>query len=413
MLMGMRGDAHETPSILRSSDFGAFEPELKRAFRSAFHFDWDITEDSPDEHQRRKAFARFIHAARVTPDVEPTRGLELLRKCYALQLEILRYLGPDEVLRDEFAGIGADISNVGEQIAKLPRTGWTVNIAEGATPSCGSMEELSHAWRALEDGTLGRLYATQLTAPSDEISRLSILAAETRIDVDAVRLALSRMTLRGKNTVTSSERGGAVIALASLLEELSRKLAAFSQKCVAPPDNETTFHDYLERVAEALPVQTTYGMVPRDVAHWTEVPDSALIMPRKFADRRAAILQWLCTSDPDFFPLLPSKARRDHRAPATKGGAQNPNWVLPGLAAALVLLELVDREPDARQLEGKDLFELIVKQVDAWIRKQAATGFFFVDADASEPTVPGRRPHSAKNLPLVPRYPTRAAEDRK
>jgi hypothetical protein len=220
------------------------------------------------------------------------------------------------------------------------------------------------------------------------------------------------MRLTGKNTVASSERAGVVIALASLLEHLSQKLAAFCKKCVPPPEDETTFYEYLERVEEALRVQTTYGMVPGNVAYWTEVPESALIMERKFSDRRAAVLQSLCTSDPDFFPLLPSTARRDHRAPATRGGAKNANWVRSGLTAALVLLELVEREPDARQVKGKDLFELITKQVDGWIRKQAATGFFFVDADAGEATVPGRRPRALSNLQLVPRYATSSADDR-
>lgn len=81
-----------------------------------------------------------------------------------------------------------------------------------------------------------------------------------------------------------------------------------------------------------------------------------------------------------------------------------PNWVLRGITEALVLLDLVDRPLDKRRGDGKGLFETTVKQVDSWIRNEAASGFFFVDADASEPSVPGARPRSSVSVPLNARY---------
>ena len=396
-----------TPAILRASDFGDFEPELKRAFRKTFHFEWDAevdAPDAPDSHRRREAFARFVHAARTRPEAQPSKGQELTRQCYELNLRISEFLRPDDVLRDELTRIGADLSGVGEQIAKLPRSGWTVSLEPGDVPPCHSADELQRTWRIIEKQLHERTYETYLSAPAEEISRLRKHASRARAQVDLTRRATTKVTLDAKHDITASERAGMLSALGTALKEISEKLQKFCDKCVAPPAHEAVFYQYLERVSRALPVQTNYGQIPMNERCWTEVPASALIMPRELHERRAAVLQGLCASDPAFFPLLPSAVRRDHRGPAVRGGKNNPNWVLRGITAALVLLELVDRPLDKRKGDGKWLFETTVKQVDSWIRDEAASGFFFVDADATEPRVPGERPRSLVGLPLIASY---------
>jgi len=393
-----------TTSILRASDFGDFEPELKRAFRKAFHFEWDAEVDMPDAHGHRKAFARFIDAARPPPEAQPSRGLELMRQCYELDLRISQFLRPDDVLRDELTRIGADLSSVGEQIAKLPRSGWTVSLEPSDVPPFRSADELQRAWRIIETQLLERTYETYLSLPADEISRLRKLASHTRVQVDLTMRAMTNVTLDAKHDITASERAEMISALGTSLKDVSETLATFCDLCVAPPAHEAAFYQYLERVSRALPVQTNYGTIPNNERCWTEVPASALIMHRELYERRAAVLQGLCASDPAFFPLLPSTVRRDHRGPAIRGGKNNPNWVLRGITAALVLLELVDRPLDKRKGDGKWLFETTFKQVDVWIRDEAASGFFFVDADASEPRAPGERPRSLVGVPLIARY---------
>jgi hypothetical protein len=401
-----------TLSILRASDFGDFEPELKRAFRKAFHFEWDAEVDAPDAQARREAFARFINAARPPPDAQPTKGLELMRQCYELDLRISDFLRPDDALRDELTGkIGADLSSVGEQIAQLPRSGWTVSLEPSDVPAFRSADELQRAWRIIEKQLLERTYEKYLSTPADEIARLRKVASRARAQVDLTRRAMTKVTLDAKNDITASERAEMISALGTSLEDVSEKLAKFCGNCVAPPAHDAMFYQYLERVSRALPVQTNYGTIPSNQRCWTEVPGGALIMHRELRERRAAVLQGLCASDPAFFPLLPSTVRRDHRGPAIRGGKNNPNWVLRGITAALVLLELVDRPLDKRNGNGRELFETIVNQVTSWIRSEAASGFFFVDADASEPRVPGERPRSLVGVPLIARYTMSSADE--
>jgi hypothetical protein len=393
-----------TPCILRASDFGDFEPELREAFRDAFHFDWDAEVDSPDAQRRRKAFERFIKAARTPPEVQPSGGLELMRQCYELDLRICQFLRPDEVLRNKLTEIGANLSSVGEQIARLPRSEWIVSLEPSDAPPCQSADELQRGWTLIEKQLLERAYETQLSPPADEISRLRELGSRARVQVDLIARALTKVTLDAKIDITASERAEMISTLRTSIEEISEKLAEFCDKCVAPPAHEAPFYQYLERVSRALPVRTNYGTIPIDERCWTEVPASALVMHREFRERRAAVLQGLCASDPEFFPLLPSTVRRDHCEPAIRGGKNNPNWALRGITAALVLLELVDRPLDKRKGDGRGLFETTGKQVGSWIRNEAASGFFFVDADATEPSVPGERPRSSVSLPLIARY---------
>jgi hypothetical protein len=129
-----------------------------------------------------------------------------------------------------------------------------------------------------------------------------------------------------------------------------------------------------------------------------EVPLAALHEYRELPERRAAVLEWLCTYDPRFYPLLPSSARRDHLVPAISGGRGRNNWVLRGLTAALVLLELVEATGSEKR-SGKALFKATVKRVERWIADRAATGHFYVDAADGE-----RAPAKSRSMPLVARH---------
>lgn len=392
------------PRILKPSDFGEFELELKRAFKDAFHFAWDAGDESPEERERRKRFSLVIKAARVEPDAEPAMGLELMRECYALHTKISAYLRPDDALRDDLARIAAALASVGEKIASLP-CGANAKTEHG----CPSVPGLRRGWTRVEHDLRLGLGEFAAGPAADEIARLRSVARRTSGQVSIVWAVAKELTLGG-NVVTARERAEDLAAIAESLQEISLKLDAFCEKCTPPADDEGKFQAYFERLEESIPSQAAFEVIHGALTLCTEVPPGALVIQRELPARRGAILQWLCTRDPEFFPLLPSAARRDHGAPATTGGADRRNWVLRGITAALVLLELVDA--GAPQSSGKDLFKSTMKRVDGWVRAQTATGGFYVDATTAPEaftTTQGdaRIRRVGLGAPLEARYQTR------
>jgi len=92
--------------------------------------------------------------------------------------------------------------------------------------------------------------------------------------------------------------------------------------------------------------------------------------------------------------------RRDHVPPSIVGGRGRSNWVLHGLAAALILLGLVDKNQDPESRNGKALFKATVKRVERWIADAAAAGHFYV-----KPACPDRPASMRSGLPLNGRRP--------
>jgi hypothetical protein len=72
------------------------------------------------------------------------------------------------------------------------------------------------------------------------------------------------------------------------------------------------------------------------------------------------------------------------------------------VAAALVLLELVEESDSSPAQSERALFNATVKRVERWIADRAKTGFFFVDS-----MVEGQAPERSLSGPIVDRYMTR------
>ncbi len=390
------------PRTLKSADFGAFEPDLKRAFKEAFHFAWNLSEESPEELERRRKFSKIITTARSVPDAEPTAGVALMRECYALHLKICTYLNPDDFLRDELAAISASISRTGKKIARLP-----IPAKKSSQRKSVSVLELRSAWTVLE--TQLRAVDEDYVAGSvpEELARLRDAAARVDAQVTTIRALLKDLSVGSENEVIAAEQATEVRAIAAAAAQISRELRAFGDKCVPPAGDSAEFRAYFERVEQSLPVQSSPEGNQGVLKHRTEVPWDALAIPRDLPERRGAVLETLCTWDPEFFPLLPGAVRRDHRAPATAGGRGRVNWVLNGIAAALVLLELVDVAPIDPKASGKDLFKSTIKRVERWIDTETTSGRFYVDATPEQETRARRR--SGRSKPLQARFPIKPA----
>ena len=265
------------------------------------------------------------------------------------------------------------------------------------------MLELRRAWTLLENQLRAVNEDYVAESVTKELTRLSDAASSAEVHVANVRALLKALTIAGKNEVVAAEQAKEVRAIAAAVTQVSRELKRFSEKCKPPTNDDAELRAYFERLAQAIPAQSTYEGDHGKLRHRTEVPWSFLTIPRDLPERRAAVLQALCTWDAEFFPLLPGAVRRDRRAPATSGGRGRHNWVLNGITAALVLLELVDAVPVAPKTTGKDLFKATIKRVERWIDTETSSGGFHVDA-TSQPSTRTRRPYSISR-PLQARYP--------
>ncbi|HKY36581.1 MAG TPA: hypothetical protein VJN18_11615 [Polyangiaceae bacterium] len=386
------------PRFLRSADFGAFEPELKRTFKEGFGFTWDGGSESPEEAERRARFSKIVGAARPQPDAPPSAGLELLRQCYALHRKILTYLNPEDDLRDQLSSLAAAVSKVGKKVTRLPTP--TQKNSQHGSPS---VLELRHAWVVLEDGLGAAIWGSSGGSVADELARLREVASQANAQLANIGALLKNLSVGGQNEVVASERAKEVRAIAASVQRLSQELQAFCIKCVPAADDQPEVRAYLERVAQAVPAQCWYESNDGVLTLRTEVPWAALTIHRDLAERRGAILESLCTWDPEFFPLLPGALRRDHGTPAATGGKGKKNWVLNGITAALVLLELVEAAPVHPKTGGKDLFEATTKRVERWIDGLTKSGGFFVEA-TTPPDAQDRRRHG-HDRPLQARYP--------
>lgn len=237
------------PRTLRTADFGAFEPELRRAFNDAFHFAWDAGEDSPEEHERRLRFGAIVTAARSMPDPEPTAGVALMRDCYALYLKICAYLNPDDFLRDQLATITASISRIGKKLARLPDP--AVKKPQRESPS---VLELRSAWTVLENQlrAVDEGYAADSVA--EELARLRDAASCAEAQTTNVRALLKELSIAGQNEVVAAEQAKEVRTIAAAVAQVSRELKTFSAKCTPPADDDAKFRAYFERLAQTIPV---------------------------------------------------------------------------------------------------------------------------------------------------------------
>ena len=382
--------------ILKSADFGVFEPELKRAFQAAFHFGWDVGKESPEEQERRRRFSVISRAARSLPDPEPTAGLVLMRECFALHLKICAYLNPEDALHGQLATIAATISKVGKRIARLP-----VRPKKSSRRGSPSVLALRSDWGALEDGLRAANEDYSAGTVAEELARLRDAASRANAQLANIGALLKELSVGGKNQVVAAEQAVEVKAIAASVAQISLELKAFRQKCAPPVDDEAKFRAYFERLAQSIPVQSWYEGSDGVAKLCTEVPWGALPLHRDLPERRGAVLESLCTWDTEFFSLLPGAVRRGHGAPATTGGRGKHNWVLNGITAALVLLELVDAVPVVPKASGKGLFKATIKRVERWIDGQTSSGGFYVEATAQ----PGTRAGHRHGRPLQSRYP--------
>ena len=387
--------------ILGPSDFGEFEPELEQAFREGFRFSWHADRRSEEEQALWKRFSPAIQAAHRKPDTEPEKAISLMRECYELSLKLCAYLSPNDLRRGELSKIVGHICRVGDKVVGLLDERRRRHPPENLqrTPS-RSMEVLSQ-WTHFEDSIRTAEDTFWPGSVRDELERFRIIALRAGEQLAQIRAELDGLVLRRANEIVTKERAKELKKVSGALFEVQAEIAAFAGRCAPPSGGEARFHPYFERLLEAFPVQASDE---RGAIRVSEVPESALYLARSFDDRRAAILQWLCVQYREFHPLLPGASRRDHLAPATAGGRGQRNTALRALAAALVLLELVEVEVDAVPQKGKVLFDLTVKRVREWISEQAETGFFFVDTTArSSVDAPRRRTGSGTFLEL--RYP--------
>ena len=349
---GKAGDA--SPTVLSAASFGGFESNLKLAFQDAFDFSWDPLVDSPQEAERRRAFAPILAAAHAEP-AGPARALELMRDCYELSMRLAKFTHPHEFLRDEFAEIMATVAHVGEDIRRLlsasPEPQSNTNLHAGSV----TLREVSDRWSAVVDWLRAEEANAMPNPLATEMTRIRDVAEQAIAYVEPVRQKLAALSLGGQNPVTSAERDAGLKNIGAETDQLCRRLEAFSGKCISPAAEEAAFSPYFERVTEALSIQCTFEPVIGNPAafHVTEVPEAALVLQRSLAERRRGILQWLCTRDPRFYALLPSAVRRDREAPAMQGGKGKRNVALHGISAALVLLGLVDEVPNTREPNGQ------------------------------------------------------------
>src|ERR1700753_4249771 len=102
--------------ILRPSDFGAFETELEKRFELAFGFAWTLTEDSPEQAQRRKEFKPLLAAAQEPRSSESPRALALMRDCYDLQRKLDAFVSRADALADEAAGLTSRAFAIGGRL---------------------------------------------------------------------------------------------------------------------------------------------------------------------------------------------------------------------------------------------------------------------------------------------------------
>ena len=404
---GLTREGRRAPqTILRSTAFGQFEPEVKLAFQNAFGFPWDAGEDSPEEADKRRAFQPAIQAVRSEP-TGPPRALELMKECYDLAYKLAVYVSPQDTLRDELMKIIATIAHVGEQIRRLPQVPSGPesdgNLQAASTP----LVEVRDRWSRIEAWLRAEEQTAMPNPIAIEMERFRGIAAHTIEQVKGARAELAGLTLGGRNQIVASKRAEDLNRIGVSMDQICETLTAFSEKCRAPTAEEAAFYPYFERLADALGVQHEHEIVAGKLTRRSEVPTAALIVPRDLAERRRAVLQWICTRDPQVYALLPSAARRDHGAPAIEGGRGRRNLVLHGISAALVLLGLVDEAPTTGVPDGKALFAKTVKRVDRWIREEGRRGGFFVDPTPVPHIHPGgsiSRRHFSVTVPLIARH---------
>jgi len=388
--------------ILKPSDFGEFEPELEKAFREGFRFSWHADQRSEEEQRLWRSFSPAINAARRKPDTEPKHAIALMKECYELSLKLCSYVWPNDLRRDELSKIFGRICRAGDKVVGLldekRRRPAPENLHDKASRS---MEVLSR-WRLFEDSVRA---AEDTFWPGssvrDELERFRIIALRAGEQLAEIRAELDGLVLSRANEVVAKERAKALKTLSLELADIHAEMIAFTGQCTQPSEDEAKFHPYFERLVEALPVQ---AFDQAGALRVSEVPESSLFLHRSFDDRRAAVLEWLCVKYSEFHPSLPGVARRDHFAPATTGGRGRRNTALRALAAALVLLGLVDIEDGVLASKGRLLFGRTVKRVDGWISDQARNGRFFVDSTARSPSDPLRR-RTGSGTVLELRYP--------
>ena len=339
---------NEPARILTSASFGAFETELKLSFKRAFQFSWDPVEESEDEAQRRRAFLPAVRAAHLAP-AGPEKALELMKDCYDLSFRLGVYLRPDDLQRDELMRITALIEQVGNDFTRLLGPSTSSKSKNNLRSESPGATEVLDRWLRIEHGLQTEAASAMPNPVATEMARLRDVGLRTIEQVKAARTALGRLALGGRNPIATAQRVKDLKHIGASMDQISLELATFSEKCTAPTDEETKFNAYFERLMEALQVQISDQRFGHS---WSEVPESALVMPRDLPARRGAVLRWICTRDPDFYPLLPSAARRDHGAPALVGGKGRVNVVLRGVTAALVLLKLVEETPRSTLSEG-------------------------------------------------------------
>ena len=390
-------------TVLRSTAFGRFEPKLKLAFQNAFGFPWDAGEDSPEEADKRRAFQPAIQAVRSEP-AGPPRALELMKECYDLAYKLAVYVSPHDTLRDELMMIMATIAHVGEQIRRLPKVPSGPESDGNPHAASTTLVEVRDRWSRIESWLRAEEQTAMPNPIAIEMERLHGIAARTIEQVKSARAELAGLTLGGRNQIVASKRAEDLNRVGVAMDEICRILTSFSEKCRAPTAEEVAFYPYFERVADAFGVQYEHEIVAGKLTSRSEVPAGALIVPRDLAERRRAVLQWICTRDPQVYALLPSAARRDQGAPAIEGGRGRRNLVLHGVSAALVLLGLVDEARTTAEPDGKALFAKTVKRVDKWIREEGRRGGFFVDPTPAPHIHPDgsiSRRHFSVSVPLI------------
>jgi hypothetical protein len=328
-----------------------------------------------------------------------------MSECAELGKKLAAYVRPDDQLRDELNSIIAEIFRVGRKLPALVSPPRKAAQSENLQNPKGTPVEVLGKWLAFEQRLASAAESHLIANVSEEIAYLRAQATGAIEALSVLRAELDSITLGG-NEVTARERATKFHALSASLAEMSTKLDAFRVKCVPPTEAETQFNEHFERIYQALFVRLKYVRVNESLVLVHEVPDSALFVPRTLAERRGAILQWLCVHYDQLHPLLPADVRRDRAGSATSGGRGHVNMALRGLAAALVLLELVDVPDGEPTIQGKKLFEKTVKRVDQWIREEAKSGAFFVDSgsDADEAHRPFRQ-RAGSGKPLEFLYP--------
>ena len=385
-------------SPLSPADFGVFEPRLLGFFEQLFAFSWHPSPDEPpDAAALRERFERIVRGGTSAPPNEPARALELVRRAYELRADIVESLDPRVRLQKPARRVVAEAAGIMKQLARLHRD---LTRKEGSNPSRSTtiaglaerIAEVAERWRAI----VAELEQAQLAVAVEEMQPPLVRIAESAkcaqvsAGLAGNQLRETEARIAGLEDVVVSQRRIAIGRIAQACAVFAASAGELAREAREARPLPASWSAYFSRLVDDLLVRAETvadGLPPRRIQIRYEVPRAGLTLPRDRGAQRDVLVAWLATLHPEFFGALPASARSDNGAPVTKGGRGYENRVLRGVAAALVLTGLADREPGDEGVEGARLFDRLVKRVVQSLARGGVRGEVRVDASIEDPEI--------------------------